>query len=142
MAKLKAPPAYDLIAETTGKASRAWLEFFDNVFRGDQGQAWTPTFTGLTTVGTPTITGSVYQWGALVKWWVKIVPGTNTSSTSGTTYINNFPLRISVDDFCVATTNAPSAVLGMVEAATNRIYVPSWSLITSSITITGTAVAS
>lgn len=143
MTKLSPPPTYELIADqVTGKATLPWLLFFDGVFTGDQGQAWAPTITGLTVVGSPVITGQIYQVGALCYFWIEIVPATNTSSTNGTTYANNFPLQITSSTSCSAVTNAPSTALGMCDSATNRIYFPSWSAITSPITISGFVVAS
>lgn len=143
MSKLSPPPTYELIADqVTGKVTLPWLLFFDGVFTGDQGQTWTPTFTGLTTVGTPVITGTYYQAGALCFFSIVITPATSTSSTSGSTYCTNFPLTISSDSSNTAVTNAPSAALGMNDHLTNRIYTPTWSAITSPITISGWVVAS
>lgn len=143
MSKISPPPSYDLIADpVTGKATRSYQEFFDDVYRGDQGQSWTPTFVGLTTVGTPTITGTFYQFGALCYFRVIIIPGTSTSSTYGTTYINNFPLTLTASTGVYAATGSPTIAIGSTDAGTNRIYTPSWSVITIPITLTGTFPAS
>lgn len=143
MTKVSPTPAYDVISDpVTGKASRSYLEFFDDLARGDQGQTWTPTFTGLTAVGTPTITGTFYQVGRLAYFRVDIVPGTSTSSTLGTTYINNFPLVIAGNAVCNAVTGAPSAALGMVDATNQRIYMPTWAGITTKVTAVGWVEAS
>lgn len=143
MSALSPPPTYELIADKdTGKVTLPWLLFFDQVFTGDQGTPWVPTITGLTISGTPVITGSYYQMGSLAFFKIVIVPATSTTSVSGTTYCNNFPLTISSDTSCSAVTNAPSAALGMCDSATNRIYFPSWTAITSQVTISGWVIAS
>lgn len=143
MSKLSPPPTYELLIDKdTGKITLPWLLFMDQVFTGDQGTPWNPTVTGLTISGTPVITGTYYQVGSVVFFSILIVPATSTTSVSGTTYCNNFPLTISKDSSCTAVTNAPSAALGMCDSTTNRIYFPSWSAITSQVTVSGWVVAS
>lgn len=143
MAKLSPPPIYELLADKdTGKATLPWILFFNGVFSGDTGTSWIPTITGLTISGTPSITGTYYQVGALVFFSIVIIPATSTTSVSGTTYCDNFPLTMASDTSCSAVTNAPSAALGMCDASTNRIYFPNWTAITSQITISGFVAAS
>src|SRR3982751_1886705 len=98
MTSIKAPPIYEQLAEDDGKAKLPWILYFNSLFTGDAGTSWTPTFTSLTTVGTPTITGKIYQIGrSLAYFAVRIVPSTSTTATAGTTYINNFPLVLKAD---------------------------------------------
>lgn len=138
MARYAPVPAYDVIADpVTGKGSRSYLEFFDGLYNGDPGTSWIPTFTNLTTVGTPSITGIYYRVGRLCYFHVNIIPATSTSSTSGSTYINNFPLTIRNFSAVTAVTNAPSAAQSMADSTNNRIYTPTWSAVTSQVTITG-----
>lgn len=143
MSKLSPPPIYELVADKeTGKATLAYILFFNELFSGDQGTPWSPTITGLTISGTPVITGTYYQAGALTFFSILIVPATSTTSVSGTTYCNNFPLTLVSDTSNTAVTNAPSASLGMNDSSTQRLYFPSWTAITSQITISGWVVAS
>lgn len=143
MAKLSPPPTYQQIADKdTGKVSLQWLLFFDQLFTGDQGQSWIPTITGLGETGVPAITGTLYQFGNLAFFTIVIIPATNTSSVSGTTYCTNFPLTIKSDSPNFAVTNAPSSASSMCDSSTNRIYFPTWTNITSQITISGWVAAS
>lgn len=143
MAKLNPPPTYQQIADgDTGKVTLPWLLFFDQVFAGDTGQSWVPIINGLGETGTPAITGTFYQFGNLCYFSIVIIPATNTSSVSGTTYCTNFPLTIVSDSPNFAVTNAPSSVSSMCDSSTNRIYFPTWTNITSQITISGLVVAS
>lgn len=137
MSNLKPPPIYDEMIDQSLKATISWSLFFDAIFRGDNGTSWTPTFTSLTEVGTPTITGKYFRVGALVYFWVKIVPGTNTSAVAGTTYINNFPLTLRSDGANLAVSGLLGSNAGMCDSATNRIYPPAWTTVTVPLTIVG-----
>lgn len=50
--------------------------------------AWTPTRTSWTDVGSPTVTARYTQIGNFVLFQVKVVPGTTTATTGGTSYIS------------------------------------------------------
>jgi len=126
---------------------RPWLEFLNGLWVGDTGTpavgsgSWTPTFTGITEVGTATKTGKVFKFSqSLAYFWVRIIPGTNTSSVLGTTYINNLPLDILSFGACTAVVEniTGGAAPGIAEPTTNRIYTPTWTTVTSAITICGT----
>lgn len=52
----------------------------------DAWETWTPSFTNLTNVGSPTITGRWLRDVGRVYVQVKIVPGTTSASTAGSTY--------------------------------------------------------
>lgn len=135
MTQVSQPPVYNPLADETGKATLPWLQFFNAVYVGDTGTAWNPLFTGL--AGAAQINGIYYLVGKLCYFRIDIIPVTSTTSTSGSTYVNNFPLMLRGFGACAAVTNAPSAALGMADSTTNRIYAPSWSGITSQVTLCG-----
>lgn len=139
MSTINPPPIYEPLAEDDGKPRLPWILFFNNVFTGDTGTDWTPTFTNLTAVGTaPTITGKLYRIGRTLAYFsVRIVPGTNTSAVAGTTYIDNFPLVLAADGGCLAVSGLLGSASGMCDSATNRIYVPAWSAVTVPLTVVG-----
>lgn len=146
MSKIKPPPTYDnIISANTGKVTPSWLIFFDQLFSGDKGQAWTPTFSGLTyTGGAPTLSGYYYQLSSKVcKFNIVIVPSSgNSTSMAAAGYVSNFPLTFALDDPCFVCTNAPSVASGVCDSTNNRILLPTWTTITSKITIIGTVIAS
>jgi hypothetical protein len=140
MSSVKPPPIYQpIITDETGVAALPWVLFFNNIFTGDTGTNWTPQFTNLTVVGAaPTITGRYYKLSQALSFFrVKIVPGTNTSSTAGTTYINNFPLTMSADGVSFAVSGLLGGGTGMCDQASNLIYPPGWSAVTVPLTILG-----
>jgi hypothetical protein len=142
MAKLP-PPLYDPVTDEDGKAQLSWANFFQNTFTGDKGTVWIPTFTSLTEVGTPTITGRYYKLlSGLVYFWVQIVPGTSTSSTAGTTFINNFPLNINNNGACFALTGGLGSGSGHAVSGTKTIFTPAWSAVTATLTVVGLIEAS
>lgn len=143
MTSPKAPPIYDPLAEDDGKAKLSWILFFNGLFDGDTGTTWAPTFTGLTISGTPTITGKYYRISRAIAYFrVTITPSTSTTSTAGTTYINNFPLVMKGDGICFAVSGLLGTNSGMCDRASNRVYVPSWSAVTVPLSIIGIVEAS
>lgn len=139
MTAVKPPPIYENVADEEGKLKLAWVLFMNGIYTGDTGTTWTPTFTNLTVVGAaPTLTGKYYRIGKSLAYFnVKVVPGTNTSSTAGTTYISNFPLRLSADGACIAVSGLLGGGAGMCDQSSNNIYVPAWSAVTVPLTIVG-----
>ncbi len=138
MSNVKAPPIYDPLTEDDGKAKLSWILFFNSIFQGDTGTSWNPSFTNLTTVGTPTITGKFYQISnSLCYFSVKIIPATSTTSTAGTTFINNFPLKMAADGICFAVSGLLGTNSGMCDSASNSVYVPGWSAVTVPLTVVG-----
>lgn len=136
--KISPPPTYHPLADDNGKPTMLWSIFFNKLFLGDSGTDWTPTFTNLTTVGTPTITGRVYKISdALTLFRVHIVPSTSTSSTAGTTYIDNMPVTATANGICFAVSGGLGTGSGMYDSSTNRVYVPAWSAVTVPLTIIG-----
>ena len=138
MSKVKAPPIYEKVIDEGGNATIAWTLFFNQLFNGDTGTEWTPTFTSLTTVGTPTITGRYYKIGQRLCFFsVRIVPATSTSSTAGTTYISNLPVSAREFGMCFALSGNLGSNAGMVDSTTNRVYVPAWSAVTVPLVVVG-----
>lgn len=133
------PPIRDELQEENGAISMPWILFFNQVFNGDSGTSWDPTFVSLTEVGgSATITGRFYQISKFLTYFnVLVTPATNTSATAGTTYIDNFPLSSFSNGVCMSVSNKLGGALGMVEASSNRIYVPAWTTVTTSINIMG-----
>lgn len=138
MSTLTPPPIYDIVTTDEGKLSVRWIDFMGRFFDGDAGVDWEPTFQNLTTVGTPTITGRYYRLSKyLTAFRVLIVPGTNTTSTAGTTYIDNYPVSFTNDGVCFAVSGNFGEVCGHIVASNNRIYPPIWTAVTVPLTIIG-----
>lgn len=137
------PPIRNPLTEKEGELTLPWVLFFNQVFNGDAGTSWTPTFTGLTTVGAPTITGRYYQISQYLCYFnILITPATNTSSTAGATYVDNFPLQPSANGFCLVVGNNLGGAIGEFVSANNRIYTPSWTTVTTAINVIGFVEAS
>lgn len=137
---LEAPPTQQpIILDQSGMTATQWIIFFNSMFNGDLGDAWTPTLVNLTIVGsTPQITGRIYSLSQALKLFtVRIIPGTNTSAVAGTTYINNFPITMLGDGINFAVSGNLGTNAGMCDKATNRIYVPGWTTVTVPLTIMG-----
>lgn len=138
MSGVAAPPIYEPIVDKNGTVSLPWILFFNQIFTGDTGTEWTPAFTGLTSTGTPTLSGIYYKINQRLTYFRAVVtPATDTSAIAGTTFINNFPLTIRANGSCLATAGTAGSIGGSVVASSNRIYVPTWTLVTVPVTITG-----
>lgn len=138
MAKIPPPPLQDPILDADGNTSLAWALFFERLYQGDRGNDWTPNFVNLTQSGAPTITGRYYRLSDRMAYFsIRIVPGTNTSATAGTTYVDNFPLKFIQDGACNAVSGLLGSQAGMIDANTNRIYVPAWSSVTVPLVVCG-----
>ncbi len=141
MSKPELPPKFEPVVDENQVATLTWQIFFDAIASGDAGTTFTPTFTGLTEVGTATKTGVYYRLSnKLVYFALTITPGTNTSSVLGTTYCNNFPLTFKNNSSSMSISGFTASAAG-VEQSTNRIYTATWTNITNPITITGIAEA-
>lgn len=133
------PPKTEPIVDDDKFATLNWLIFFDQLATGDTGASWTPTFTGLTEVGTATKTGVYYRISRkLVYYRIVITPGTNTSAVNGTTYCGNFPLTMTSDSANITCSGFTASTAGST-SSNNRIYTATWSLITTPLTIVGIA---
>lgn len=138
MTGITPPPLYDPVVDQSGVASVSWTLFFNKLFQGDTGTEWTPTFQNLTVSGTPEITGRYYRINRnIVYFRVTIVPETSTSSTAGTTYIDNFPLSLRGDGICFSVTSGVGSIAGHVDLASGRIFTPSWTTVPNTISIIG-----
>lgn len=147
MSSIKPPPFYAPMVEMqpvgsqpSGLAAGVWTEFFNALYTGDTGTNWTPTFVSLGSTGTPTINGKYYRISRnLVFFTVTIIPTTDTTSTAGTTYIDNFPLNIRGSSVCLAA--IPSTGIGgssgVIDAASGRIFTPAWTTVTQSVIVVG-----
>lgn len=128
-------PIADKALDDNGKFRPTWIEYFSAVNRGDVGTTWNPTISNLTAVGTPTITGVYYQNGGFTDFAVKIVPGTNTSSVLGTTTIA-LPFAV-VADAAANVVSGVNVAQAAINASAKLVYLPTWSVVTVPITITG-----
>lgn len=136
---LAVPPLYDKIIGEDQKANLNWTIFFQNLSDGDFGTDWTPTFVNLGTSGSPIYSGRYYQISkSLVFFRATISPnGGNTTSTAGSTYIDNFPLPFGGDGIVFAVSGNLGDGPGHIVASSNRIYVPAWSAVSIPLTIIG-----
>lgn len=142
MTVLSPPPIYDPISDDDGKVSKSWALFFNSIYNGDQGTAWTPVATSLGTTGTPVLTGIIYQVSKkLSVFRILITPATNTTSTAGTTYFTGLPVTVLANGFCTAQSSNLGDPTGEVTTA-GRIYTPAWTNITVPVTVTGLIEAS
>lgn len=129
-----AAPIADKVLDGNGKLRPTWVEYFSALERGDVGVTWSPTIVNLTSVGTPTISGVYYQNDGFTDFAIKIVPGTNTSSTLGTTTAAlPFNVVADVPAFAVA---GNGVFVGIVNAASRTLFLPTWVAVTLPITIT------
>lgn len=136
------PPIYSNLVGDDAKAVLPWILFFQQMYDGDAGTDWTPTFVSLTTAGTPTITGRYYKLGKYLTYFrATIVPATSTTATAGSTYIDNYPLTFKGDGIVFAMRGGEGSTSGHIVAANNRIYVPAWSTVTSQLSLVGIAEA-
>lgn len=122
-----------------------WADFFNNMWAGDSGEAWTPNFTGLTVVAPVTITGTFARISnSLVFFSILLDPtgGGSVSATAGTTYAEGFPLQFLRDTGCLGVSGGLGGLPGHVVAGTNRIYIPAISGATVPVTICGIGFAS
>lgn len=146
MTAVPPPPINTPIMDDQGKPDLSWIIFFNALYEGDTGSpatgngSWTPSFTNLTeTGGSATLTGRYYRFNGrrLCYFSATITPVTNTSAVAGSTYINNFPLTFIADGIVFAVTGGSGSGSGHIVAANNRIYVPTWTNITTAITLVG-----
>ena len=134
---LDAPPLRYPIDED-GNITLPWLDFFNQTYNGDAGDAWTPNFVSLGTTGDPTITGRYYRLSRFILYFnILVTPGTNTTSTAGTTYVDNLPIEPYNNGVCMSASNNLGGALGMVVASNNRIYTPGWVNVTTPVNIIG-----
>lgn len=142
MPSVQPPPNYEILMNAEGKPSLPWTLFFNQIYNGDAGTVWTPTFQNLGSTGTPTITGRYYRLSDYFAFFnITITPATDTTSTAGTTYCDNFPLTPTAAGFCVGVGGALGLGTGIVQTD-GDIYPPAWSAATVPVTILGFVEAS
>ena len=104
---------------------------------------WTPTWTNLTTAGTPTYAGRYTQIGRIVYWEVEITAGgaNTTASAAGSTRINNMPIALAQGATCAAWDGSTGASYGVGggRPGTGAIamFTPTWAATNSTIIISG-----
>lgn len=136
MTNITRPPVNTEIIDNNGKPPLVWAQWFENFFTGDNGSTWVPTLQNLTEVGTATKSGIYYRLSQNLYYVaITITPTTSISATAGTTYVDNFPLRIRRDGANLAVANNVGSSAGMNVAANNRIYIPALSAVTTPVTI-------
>lgn len=132
------PDRNEPLVDDEKKITLPWQAFLEGVSSGDLGTTFTPTFVGLTEVGTAVKTGIYYRISDRLAYFrIIITPATSTSATLGTTYCDNFPLTIIANGSTMSVSGFTAAPAGVV-AANKRIYTATWSAITTPITIVGT----
>ncbi len=136
---IEAPPITDMLIDQAGMARLPWVIFFNSLFEGDGGTAFTPAFVSLGSTGTPTLSGRYYRLNQrFCLFFITITPATDTTSTAATTYVSNFPLSFALDGVCFASTGSGAVQsIGGVRASDNRIYTPAWSAVTTPLTVVG-----
>jgi hypothetical protein len=123
------------VVDQNGKMALDWRIFMQSLLVGDPGNKFKPDVEGLSSVGTPSFSGVYYQNQGFIDFYVTISPGTSTTSTGGSTYIQ-LPFTVTSDVPCFATTSGASS-LGGITASNNRAYLPSWSGLTTPVTVSG-----
>jgi hypothetical protein len=95
---------------------------------------FTPTFTNLTVVGTPTYAGTYTRIGRLVYCRVVVTSTTSTSSTNGSTSFTDLPFTPNGSGICAAADGNTAAGYGNGILAPPNVYTPTWGA-SSSVTI-------
>lgn len=90
--------------------------------------SWTPTRTGWTDIGAPTVTARKAQVGNIGYLQVKVVPGTTVATAAGTSYIN-LPIAanassIGGDGSMMNLTTLVGVGNIVIDTANSRLYVP------------------
>jgi hypothetical protein len=130
-------PITQPVIDNNGLPTLPWTLFFNQNYNGDAGQTWTPVVSGLTGV-LESVAGRFYRVSQyLVFFRITLTPNGNTSSTSGTTNVNNFPLTFSFDGFNTVVSGATGGAIGMNRASDNLILFPSWTNVSAPLIILG-----
>lgn len=126
------------LPEAKGRSTLPWILFFNNIVSGSVGVPWVPTFVGLTEVGLAVKSGIYFVVSnALAYFRIIITPVTSTSSTAGSTYVDNFPLTIVAPATFGTIVGNADAGLGTTNASNNRLYTPTWTTITGAVILSG-----
>lgn len=90
--------------------------------------AWTPVATNLTVIGTPTYTGVYTKIGNRIFWSLDVISTTSTAATANSTYFSGLPVGNGNGDVVSAVrADVTSLGNGFLDAATGRVYAPTWS---------------
>ena len=140
MSRITEPPLFAPVVDQKGIASLEWTLFFNQLFTGDNGTQFSPNIVGMT--GNFTVSGVFYRLSRKLTYFrLNITPNGNTTSTAGSTYVDNFPQEFSADGVCFSS--FPSAglggSLGSVSEQSNRIFLPAWTDVSVPIVINGAA---
>lgn len=103
--------------------------------------AFTPSRTGWTDVGSPTVTGRKCQVGNVCHFQVKVIPGTTVATVAGTSYIA-LPIAAAAASFggdgsMTDATNFISVGNCVFDITNSRVYVPSQAATADSLIIAG-----
>jgi hypothetical protein len=104
-------------------------------------QTFTPSFTNLTNVGSPTITGRFIKLQGRVFFQVKIVPGTTSASVAGSTYFG-LPTTAAAEGITgegsmIDLTTKISVGVCAFDTTNSRCYVPSQTATADNLVIAG-----
>lgn len=133
---IEAPAAQEVIDKNI-KITLQWLLFLNQLSAGDPGAIFVPAPIGLTIVGSPIYTGAYYQNNNWTDFWININHnGGNSTSVASTSYVP-VPFDVSIDGTCFAVANNTGTQSGMVQSSTKRCYLPPWSAVGGSLTISG-----
>lgn len=128
-------PTLESIVDKTGNVTMRWLQFFQYLLDGDSGTLWSPEFVGLISTGAPNFSGVFYENLGFVDFYARITPGIDTSSVSGSTYLN-LPFQPSQDTTVFVNTDINGVATGL-SASLKRVWMPQWDNIISPITVSG-----
>lgn len=105
----------------------------------DKWSTWSPTRTGWTDVGTPTVSGRFRVVGRQCFFEVQVVPATSVATTAGTSY---FSLPIAAAGIAgTATMMNVSTLVGVgvcaIDVTNSRCYVPTQAATANTLTVAG-----
>lgn len=119
--------SYNIIAYNT--AANGGLGGFQLLGVSNSRGSWTPTWTSLTVVGTPTYTGTYVKIGRMVTCELNITSTTTTASTVNVTTFTGLPYAIAGSANVTACNgaNATSYGVGLIVAtAGGTVLTPTW----------------
>ena len=92
----------------------------------DMWEDWTPTRTGWTDVGTPTVTARYRIVGKQVFCQVKVIPSTSIATVAGTSYISTPIAAAGLAGMGVMMNTTANTAVGVcsVDVTNSRIYLP------------------
>lgn len=118
-----------LVAPALGVASATSINFGQDALNYYDEGTFTPRWTGLTVVGTPTYTANYTRIGRMVFCEILIVSTVSTASTAGTTFISGgLPFAIGGNSTCAAVNAVTRASygIGFVRSSGSAVDTPAW----------------